>query len=392
MCDHDAQSKSKRRTSNSTLENAVQPRREASPRSSALTSNALERDSVKMWKRFVEFLRCSVCRNALSVEAPTEAVIPVSADSSRLAEERGVAGPKFNTYIDTGLLCCDNCRSAFPIFRGLPILLPYRTPAHEEFARHLERATRAVLDKYCFPSSQPAEGEELVLRSFSREWLNYQFDGVIWELSYDDHERRFLAEAGCDSRDEPIHAFLEVGCGIGITTYLAHKNFKTDAIGLDLSEAALRASTHYRTNPFLHFVQASAFAPPFADDCFDFIYSRGVLHHTFSTYDAFRSVARLCRLGGRMYLWVYGTRSITASPLRRALYLSEVVLRRILSRQQSGVTTVALSPVALAYMAFNAFRRAQTSEIQRLSYARALHAARDRFTPRFAHRQRRING
>jgi hypothetical protein len=68
------------------------------------------------------------------------------------------------------------------------------------------------------------------------------------------------------------------------------------------------------------------------------------------------------------------------------LYVSEIVLRRILSHQPPGVATVALSPIALAYMTFNAFRHAQTPEIQRLSYARALHAARDRFTPRYAHR------
>ena len=343
-----------------------------------------------MWKRFIGFLRCPICRSALALEASTEIVVPISADSVRLAEERGLAGPEFNKYVEMGLLCCGGCRSAFPIFRGLPILLPYQTLAHEEFNRRFDRASRTPLDRYRFPSSQPAAGEELVLRSFSREWLNYDYDGVIWELSYDDHEQRFLAEVGREpgrqSSDEPTRTFLEVGCGIGITTYLAHKNFGADAVGLDLSDAALRAATHYKTNPFLHFVQASAFAPPFADDFFDLIYSRGVLHHTFSTREAFRIVARLCRPGGRMYLWVYGPGSITSSPLRRALYVSEIVLRRILSHQPPGVATVALSPIALAYMSFNAFRHAQTPEIQRLSYARALHAARDRFTPRYAHR------
>lgn len=355
-----------------------------------MTSDPLGRDIVYVWKRFSNFLRCPICRNSLVLEAATETAVPISADSARLAEERGLAGPEFNKYIEMGLLCCGGCRSAFPIFRGLPILLPYRTPAHEEFNRRFSPANRTSLDGYRFPSSKPAAGEELVLRSFSHEWLNYDYDGVIWELSYDDHERRFLAEVGCDpgraAADGPTQTFLEVGCGIGITTYLAHKNFKVDAVGLDLSDAALRAATHYKSNPFLHFVQASAFAPPFADGFFDLMYSRGVLHHTFSTRDAFRAVARLCRSGGHLYLWVYGTGSITASPLRRVLYLSEVVLRRILSHQPAGVATIALSPIALAYMGFNAFRHAQTPEIQRLSYARALHAARDRFTPRYAHR------
>jgi SAM-dependent methyltransferase len=338
-----------------------------------------------MWRRFSDFLRCPLCIGGLTLRDLTKTTVPVSAESIRFAEDRGLAGADFNLYIEAGLLCCDTCRSAFPILHGLPILLPYQTPAHEEFKSRFGSS----LDRYKFPSAQPAPGEELVLRSFSREWLTYDYDGVIWELNYDDHERRFLAEMGRERRttvDPSVRTFLEVGCGIGITTFLAQKNFAVDAVGLDLSDAALRAATHYKNNPFLHFVQASAFAPPFADDFFDLMYSRGVLHHTFSTHEAFRRSARLCRPGGLLYLWVYGPGSITATPLRRALYASEVVFRRLLSHQSARVATIALSPIALVYMGFNAFRHAQAPEIQRLSYARALHAARDRYTPRYAHR------
>jgi hypothetical protein len=45
-----------------------------------------------------------------------------------------------------------------------------------------------------------------------------------------------------------------------------------------------------------------------------------------------------------------------------------------------------LSLMALTYMLFNWMRRLFNREIQPLNFTRALHAARDRFTPRFAHR------
>src|SRR5437764_12786766 len=111
------------------------------------------------------------------------------------------------------------------------------------------------------------------MASFSKEWLDYDYDGVIWEMSYDDHERRFLQEIGPALTASGVKTFLEVGCGLGVTTQLAHKNSHADVVGLDLSLAVWKANRHYKDNPFLHFVEGSVFAMPFADRSFDLIYS-----------------------------------------------------------------------------------------------------------------------
>jgi hypothetical protein len=42
--------------------------------------------------------------------------------------------------------------------------------------------------------------------------------------------------------------------------------------------------------------------------------------------------------------------------------------------------------LAIPYWVYNAMRRLQNPRIQRLNFKRAVHAARDRFTPKFAHR------
>ncbi len=339
-----------------------------------------------MWKRFSRTLRCPLCAGRLTLSAFDERHERLDAKHLALADERGLNGPEFATYVESGVLACDECRLMFPVYKGLPVLLPYTTRLHEEFSR--EFGLRLEEHEHRFANREPVEGERFVLSSFSTEWLAYDFDGVIWEMDYADHERRFLAELGrFGPNPRRGGAFLELGCGIGITTHLAQKNFGVDAVGVDLSLAAMRAASRYRDNPFLHFVQGSVFYLPFDEASFETIYSRGVLHHTYSTEKAFSSLARYATPGGATYLWVYGPKSINDNLLRRGLHTLEKSVRKMLSGRDSGpLANATLYPLAAAYVAFNQSRRLSDPTIQPYNFQRALHAARDRFTPEFAHR------
>jgi SAM-dependent methyltransferase/uncharacterized protein YbaR (Trm112 family) len=325
-----------------------------------------------MWAKLITLLRCPLCRERLAGS---------TFDGHRPAD------PRNDGWVEAGLLTCSGCRTWFPVIRGVPVLLPYTTPAHQQFAH--EHASRiATLAIGCSPANGTAvRGERLVMQSFSTEWVEYDFDGVIWEMDYDDHERRFLKELdGYAPGTAAPGRFLEIGCGLGITTAMAQKNFGGEAVGVDLSLAAWRAAATHRDNPALHFIQASVFALPFEAATFDTVYTRGVLHHTYSTYQAYCALAPLCRPGGSLYVWVYGPKSINDNLFRRAVYGSEVVMRFVLNRCPSWLSTASLAPFALSYMIFNRMRRRTNPRIQRYNYTRALHAARDRYTPEFAHR------
>jgi SAM-dependent methyltransferase len=291
----------------------------------------------------------------------------------------------FFSSVEEGVLLSDG-GWLYPIVRGVPVLLPYTTPIHQRFA-HEHAATLPGLGTYRFPTKPAPPGEEAVFRSFSQEWRDYEYDGVLWDVSYDDNRRRLRAEVGLSEDQWAGRTWIEIGCGIGMTTAQAHQLSAADAVGVDLSVAVYKAAQHFRTNPFLHYVQASAFAPPFAPASFDIVYSRGVLHHTYSTKKAFLSVARLARRGGSIYVWVYGPGSLVASPLRVVAYAAELALRPLLSRASPTLATVALTPIAFSYLTLNALRRRTNPEVQPYTFERALHAARDRFTPRYAHRQ-----
>ncbi len=160
-----------------------------------------------------------------------------------------------------------------------------------------------------------------------------------------------------------------------------------ELIGLDLGYAVNGAFRHFGKNAFFHVVQASVFAPPFATATFDFVYSFGVIHHTFSTKTAFDSLAQLAKKGGRAYIWVYSPFDESRNLLRRSLMVLENIIRPVLWRMPEKAQTVALAPIVPAYMAMQWLRSKRSDgSVVAYGFREGLHAARDRFTPPFVHR------
>jgi SAM-dependent methyltransferase len=166
------------------------------------------------------------------------------------------------------------------------------------------------------------------------------------------------------------------------------ERFEATGWGVDLSAAVLRASAQFGSHRRAHFVQASVFALPFERGQFDFLYTHGVLHHTWSTAAALEHGAAIVRDGGSLYIWVYGTDDVNRSLVRRLAFAVEQCVRPVLARLPVGLATVFLLPTVPLYRA--ASQRGQKLGTHGVTYTnrQALHAARDRFTPLFAHRHR----
>lgn len=334
-----------------------------------------------MWRRLLDVLACPTCAGNLSLETLEDTNTP----PIRSQSPASVSDPK--TWIDWGLLLCERCRTMYPIADGLPVMLRYATPAAgvvaERFGSRLQK-----LGGLSFPEGKPVPGEEFVLRSFSREWTEYEYDGVMWDLSYEDHEKRFLAECWNDAIDRARGGlFVEIGCGLGMSTVFGQKHTGGHAIGFDLGHAAGRAAGEFKTNDRLHFVQASAFSLPLRPGSADLVYSHGVLHHTYPTEEAVRAVAPIVKPGGSFYLWLYGPESQKGSPLRRLAWTAEAAIRPWIGRNlDHPLSNGFLRTAALGYLVVNRFHRARDGTVRGYTLQRALHAARDRFTPLFAHR------
>src|SRR5690606_36214784 len=79
-----------------------------------------------------------------------------------------------------------------------------------------------------------------------------------------------------------------------------------EIFAIDLNFAVLKGGEAYKSRPHLHLIIAALFHLPLKPTSFDLVYSQGVIHHTFSTEQAFRSIASYVRQGGYLTIWIYG--------------------------------------------------------------------------------------
>ena len=326
-----------------------------------------------MWDHAIESIRCPRCTAAVRLDT-----LPASDASPR-------SGP---AWVETGALFCDTCRVLYPIWKGVPILLTYTTPLAEMTVGSWPAATRSAWRGAGFrlPSDQAPKGEQFVGASFSTEWADYEYGATLWTAPTDDRIQTFQGECGLKKGDLKGKRFCEIGCGLGIMTNEAATTLGAEAWGMDLSSAVFRAAAQFRSNSMLHFVQASIFAPPFEPGAFGFVYSHGVLHHTWSTKAAVARAVTLVRDDGGFYVWLYGYDDVRISVTRRIAFAAEALVRPVLARLPPKMATVAQLPLIPMYQVASLLGKSSGTHGTVYSAKEALHAARDRFTPLYAHR------
>jgi 2-polyprenyl-3-methyl-5-hydroxy-6-metoxy-1,4-benzoquinol methylase len=338
-----------------------------------------------MWEHAVSAVACPRCSGPLKCKVIHD---ERQSKSEQLSHQTDLASASEHRWIETGVLCCDTCKCVYPVHRGVPILLRYRTRL-AEIAYGLWPALlrRELLDSgFHFSTDNASTGEERVGATFSTEWKTYEYGPTLWTAPTVDRSETFRGECGVTNGGLEGKRFCEIGCGLGILTNEAATGLGADAWGIDLSTSVFRAAAQFRANPCVHFVQASIFSAPFKPQQFDFVYSHGVLHHTWSTKEALRCAAELVRPDGTLYVWLYGYDDVRISLLRKLAFALETVTRPLVARLPPPIATVALLPLVPMYQVASLVGKLSGTHGSTYSTKQAMHAARDRFTPLFAHR------
>lgn len=155
-------------------------------------------------------------------------------------------------------------------------------------------AQSQTADTFAFKWAQRETFESAHMRGRMREWLVERYgevEAAAWWREYG---------------EAPI--VLDAGCGAGFSSLelFGERLRQIRYVGMDVSRAVDVAAQRFgeRGLPGA-FLQADVSEPPFADGSIDVVFSEGVLHHTDSTEDALKRLARLLRPGGRFLFYVY---------------------------------------------------------------------------------------
>jgi uncharacterized protein YbaR (Trm112 family) len=339
-------------------------------------------------RRLLDHVVCPVTGKPLTLETLSARRAPLRRADEDAAKELGLDPAELTEQVLEGVLVNREDRLFYPIVDGVPRLLTFPSKRAIEFTERHRRWLESHVPGHRLPGGDPMPGELDVLRAFSTQWKGFEFadgDGVEVEFASAYQQLATMLDVG--TRPLRGRLVLEAGIGLGAMANALVRDQGCELVGVDLSDSVEVAQAHFGGNPFLHVVQASLFALPARSAHFDLVYSYGVLHHTFSTQGAFRRLSELPVAKGRLFVWVYSPDYDRRSVPRRVLRRLEDAYRPICSRLPKLAQTVALMPIVPVYWTYyNLLGGSDGLEHERYGWREILHSARDRFTPRYAHR------
>jgi len=337
-----------------------------------------------MKTRLLELLRCPLSGGQLNLEPFEVTDHPLGPDHRAEAEERGIACSALDKAVKHGVLISEQARAWYPIINYVPVMLDFRTKLHEWFeAEHQSRMGR--LTGYGAPSGTPRPGELLTQKSFSTQWNILRDDELSFSYTHVEREDFLRLELDWPAwvlKDRPAR-IINVGCGFGMESLSLRNVTGSEVFGTDLNLSLLNSGPKFPPQPFVHTAIASLFALPYERSAFDVVYSHGVLHHTFSTRDAFEAIYRHLKPDGMIYVWVYALEDFAKNLRLIRSHVFETLFRERISRLPSFLQNAVVNLFALEY---HRRQRKWGHNRDKWKYKNSLHMMRDRWTCRYAHR------
>ncbi len=336
---------------------------------------------MKPWS--VSYYRCPVTGDPLELHAYEEAEAVLSADQRHLLENAEL--PITSSLIKSGILVSPEKGFYYPIINYIPVLLDFDNPVYTHFERtHQEH--RSDWSRYRRPRNRPRPHELITQKSFTVEWNVLRDDELTFTYTHEEREAFIRMELDWPPGPAAPKRFLtlDVGCGFGLESLFLARVTERPVFGIDLNLSLFGAVERVISHPLVNVAVASVFAPPFAQESIDLVYSHGVLHHTYSTRKAFQSILRFRNEEARVYIWVYALEDAQRGKMKKKIgFILELLFRPGIARLPAFLQTPLVTLLAAAH-----YRRYRKHGLKRdrWKFKNSVHSMRDRWTPRYAHR------
>ena len=104
-----------------------------------------------------------------------------------------------------------------------------------------------------------------------------------------------------------------MGCGSGRFTLAFSYLNPEKVIGVDLGEEGLKIGKSIAKEKKIRnvkFIKSSVLNLPFRKNTFDFVFCKGVLHHTGNTFKGLDNIKKVLKKGGKAFIYLYGSGGI----------------------------------------------------------------------------------
>lgn len=181
-----------------------------------------------------------------------------------------------------------------------------------------------------------------LLGSYKNSLLNTKFDtqdlfGKLWverlnkkKLDSSAVLEEMLNRSGFNLNSFKNKKILDIGCGSGRFTIAFAKLGAKLSVGVDLGDEGLKiAKSIAKQNKIknIRFYKSNVLKLPFKDNSFDFVFCKGVLHHTGQTYKGLGELKRVLKENSSAFIYLYGaggifwkTRKLMRSVMKKIPY------------------------------------------------------------------------
>ena len=223
------------------------------------------------------------------------------------------------------ILCLKNCISCLE---------------HTDFLGSYFNSKDDLFEKYKSLEEDNEEEKQITQTVYGKLWKSLESTYVLDESK--EVLTNLFEKNGKNIDDLKGKTVLDMGCGSGRFTLAFAQLGVKKVTGIDLGKTGISVGEKISEKLGLEnteFIQDSVLSLPFEDESFDFVFSKGVLHHTGNLEQGLDEFHRVLKTGGDGFIYLYGSGGL--------FWNSRTKMRKVMQKIPMNYTNIVLETIGL---------------------------------------------